>query len=72
MAKKNTSPTPPARQTNWRWYWIRTALITVLMFIFVVWFMLPRAGNTAYLWAGGFALGILGYFVVSYYFLRRQ
>ena len=42
------------------------------MFIFVVWFMLPRAGNTAYLWAGGFALGILGYFVVSYYLLRRQ
>ena len=40
MAKKNSSPTPSARHTNWRWYWIRTALITVLMFIFVVWFML--------------------------------
>lgn len=71
MAKKNGSPTPPARQTNWRWYWIRTALITVLMFIFVLWFMLPRAGNTAYWWAAGFALAILGYFVVSYRFLRR-
>ena len=72
MAKKNSSPTPPARPTNWRWYWIRTALITVLMFIFVVYFMTPRVGNTAYLWASGFALGILGYFVVSYYFLRRE
>ncbi|MBK7216677.1 MAG: hypothetical protein IPH95_06330 [Candidatus Promineofilum sp.] len=72
MAKKNTTPPPPAgRPPNWRWYWIRTALITVLMFIFVVYFMLPRVGNAAYLWAGGFALAILGYFVISYYFLRR-
>ena len=53
-------------------YVIDAVIITVLMFIFVVWFMLPRVGNTAYLWAGGFALGILGYFVVSYYLLRRQ
>jgi hypothetical protein len=56
--QENNSPTPPAQQTNWRWYWIRTALITVLMFIFILWFMLPRAGDTAYLWAAGFALGI--------------
>ena len=73
MAKKNNSPTPPAgRPTNWRWYWIRTALITVLMFLFVVWFMLGRAGDMAYLWAAGFALGILGYFVASYYFLHKR
>ena len=50
---------------------VNALLFAVLMFIFILWFMLPRAGDTAYLWAAGFALGILGYFVVSYYFLRR-
>ena len=58
MAKKQAAPPPPP-QTNWRWYWIRTALITVLMFIFVLWFMLPRSGSVAYLWATVAAVAIL-------------
>lgn len=69
MAKKATPPPEP--QTNWTWYWIRTALITVLMFLFVIYFLLPRVGNTAYVWAALAALAILGYFVVSYRMLRR-
>lgn len=41
------------------------------MFIFVLWFMLPRSGNIAYLWATVAALAILGYFIVSYFMLKR-
>ena len=71
MAKKNGSSPPPGPQPNWRWYWIRTALIPVLMFVFVLWFMLPRSGNVAYIWATVLSLAILGYFVFSYLSLRR-
>lgn len=70
MAKKQ-SPQPPPPARNWVWYWVRTALITVLMFIFVLWFALPRSGDIAYLWAAGFSLAILAYFAISYYFLKR-
>lgn len=59
----------PAAGMNWRWYWIRTALITVLMFLFILYLNDDR-GASAYLWAGGLALATLGYFVVSYLRLR--
>jgi len=71
MAKKSSPPPPAGSQPNWRWYWIRTALITVLMFVFVLWFMLPRSGNIAYVWATVLALAILGYFVASYFMLKK-
>lgn len=71
MAKKSSTPPPAGSQPNWRWYWIRTALITVLMFVFVLWFMLPRSGNIAYVWATVLALAILGYFVASYFMLKK-
>ncbi len=70
MTKKTSARKEPPQQ-NWRWYWIRTALITVLMFIFVLYFTLPRIGSSAYLWAALAALAILAYFVVSYRLLRR-
>lgn len=71
MARKSSAPPPAGPQPNWRWYWIRTALITVLMFVFVLWFMLPRSGNIAYVWATVLALAILGYFVASYFMLKK-
>ena len=59
----------PAAQTNWRWYWIRTVLVTVLMFVFIV-YVMRESGPIAYLWAGILSLATLGYFVFSYYKLR--
>ncbi len=54
-----------------RWFWIRTALLTVLIFIFVMWYTYPANGNIAILWSAGLAGAILAYFVVSYYKLYR-
>jgi hypothetical protein len=56
---------------NKRWYWIRTAIVTILTFVVVMWFAYPARGNLAILWAAGLAAAILGYFVFSYYMLNR-
>lgn len=77
MTKKKQTPPPApaddAGQTamNKRWYWIRTALVTILTFVVVMWFAYPARGNVAILWAAGLAAAILGYFVFSYYMLNR-
>ena len=42
-----------------RWYWIRTALITVLVFILVMYYTYPTRGNIAILWSAGLAAAIL-------------
>jgi hypothetical protein len=54
-----------------RWFWIRTVLITVLVFILVMWYAYPTRGNIAILWSAGLAAAILGYFLFSYYKLYR-
>lgn len=77
MAKKTNGQQPatpksderPGFQMNWRWYWIRTALTTVLMFLFVLYLARSR-GAIAYVWAGALSLATLGYFVYSYTKLR--
>lgn len=66
--EENESPVSPAQK---RWYWIRTALITVLLFVFVMWYAYPSNGNIAILWSAGLAAAVLGYFVFSYYKLYR-
>lgn len=58
-------------QFNRRFYWIRAALVTALVFIFILWSRRASLDTTAYLWASGFAAATLLYFVVSYYMLRR-
>jgi len=57
-------------QFNRRFYWIRAALVTALVFIFVLWTR-RETPDGAYLWASGFAAATLLYFVVSYYMLHR-
>jgi len=72
MTKKpEESPSPRGNspQMNWRWYWVRTVLITVLMFVFIVYLMQSR-GVVAYVWAAVLSLATLGYFVYSYFKLR--
>lgn len=77
MNKKQTPPAAPeeeppaARPAGNTWYWIRTALITVLTFAVVMWYAYPARGNVAILWAGGLAAAILAYFVLSYFKLYR-
>lgn len=77
MADKNRPPKEPEEDqfkvtTNQkRWFWIRTVLITVLMFIFVMWYAYPTRGNIAILWSAGLSAAILAYFVFSYYKLYR-
>ena len=77
MTKQKTPPPPPQEkkpqitQAQRRWFWIRTVLITVLMFAFVMWFSYPTRGATALLWAGGLAVLILGYFTWSYFRFYR-
>jgi hypothetical protein len=79
MTKKAKSHPPDEPQQddpkpiamNWRWYWIRAALLTVLIFILMMWFLYPTRGNIAILWSAGLAAAMLGYFVASYYFLNR-
>jgi hypothetical protein len=56
---------------NWRWYWTRAALLTVLMFILIMWLLYPTRGAVAIWWSVALAGATLGYFVVSYYFLKR-
>lgn len=62
---------PRVSQAQKRWFWIRTALLTVLVFIFVMWYTYPANGNIAILWSAGLAAAILGYFIFSYYKLYR-
>lgn len=77
MTKDNLPPTEPPEekpqfsQAQRRWYWIRTALLTVLMFIFVMWYTYPARGPIAILWSAGLAALILGYFAWSYRNLYR-
>lgn len=78
MTKKKQAPQVEPEDNNVsitegqkRWYWIRTIMLTVLIFVFVMWYAYPARGNVAILWAGGLALALLGYFVFSYYKLYR-
>lgn len=77
MTKKTPSSEKPENQEHTvsagakRWFWIRTALLTVLIFIFVMWYTYPTYGNIAILWSAGLAGLILAYFVYSYYKLYR-
>ena len=77
MTNDNTPPTDPQgekpqfSQAQRRWYWIRTALLTVLMFAFVMWYTYPSRGPIAILWSAGLAGLILGYFAWSYRKLYR-
>jgi hypothetical protein len=78
MANKKQAPQEEPEESNLtitdgqrRWYWIRTILLTVLIFLFVMWYAYPTRGNVAILWGGGLSLAILGYFVFSYYKLYR-
>lgn len=76
MSNKNNPPDEPEDNNttspiNFRWYWLRTALLTVLIFIFVMWYTYPSNGAIAILWSAGLAGLVLGYFVFSYYKLYR-
>lgn len=78
MANKKQAPQEEPEESNLtitegqkRWYWIRTILLTVLIFLFVMWYAYPTRGNVAILWGGVLSLAILGYFVFSYYKLYR-
>lgn len=77
MSKKNEAPdepennTPQVTQTQKRWFWVRTVLLTILIFAFVMWYAYPTNGNVAILWSAGLAAAIFGYFAFSYYKLYR-
>jgi hypothetical protein len=77
MSKKTIPPDEPNKNlpeitaNQKRWYWIRTVVLTVLIFVFVMWYTYPTRGNIAILWSAGLAGAILGYFVFSYYKLYR-
>ena len=77
MTKEKAPPPEPQEeerqftQAQRRWYWIRTALLTVLMFAFVMWYTYPSRGPIAIVWSAGLAVLILGYFTWSYYKLYR-
>lgn len=70
-ASKKASKEPQAGALNWRGWVIRGVALSVLIFVFVAWRLQPIIGNTAYLWAGGLALAILGWLAFSYYLLNR-
>ena len=77
MTKQKTPPSDPQEQkpqftqAQRRWFWIRTALITVLIFAFVLWYAYPSRGAGAILWSAGLAVLTLGYFALSYYRFYR-
>lgn len=77
MTKEKAPPPEPQEegpqftQAQRRWYWIRTALLTVLMFAFVMWYTYPSRGPIAIVWSAGLAALILGYFIWTYYKLYR-
>ncbi len=79
MSKREQSPPPDAPQkkpsryliVNWRRYWIRNIIISVALFVIILWMRYPAHGPSAFLWAFGIAGGVLAYFAVSYYFLRK-
>ncbi len=66
---EQNNPQPSTMQK--RWFWIRTILLTILIFIFVMWYTYPANGSVAILWSAGLAAAVLGYFVMSYYRLYR-
>lgn len=77
MSKKNRPPADPEENDQEispmqkRWFWIRTTLLTALVFIFILYYTYPTSGNGAFLWAIGLAAAVLGYFLFSYYKLYR-
>jgi hypothetical protein len=79
MSKKSKRPTSKAPeandnrplQVNWRIYWLRAGIVTVLVFALIMFLLYPTRGTIAILWASLLAAAILGYFVVTYYFLNR-
>jgi hypothetical protein len=56
---------------NWRGWMIRGVLLTVLVFVFVLWRLYPVVGNTAFLYAFGLGGAIMGWTLFSYYLLNR-
>jgi hypothetical protein len=56
---------------NWRGWMIRGVLLTVLVFVFVLWRLYPVLGNTAFLYAFGLGGAIMGWTLFSYYLLNR-
>lgn len=70
-ADKEKSPESRGVGMSFRGWMIRGALLTVLIFVFVLWRLLPVVGNTAYLYAFGLAGAILGWTLFSYYLLNR-
>lgn len=70
-SSNKTTGDKQAPDLNWRGWVIRGVVLSILIFAFVAWRLVPIIGNTAYLWAGGLALAILGWLGVSYYLLNR-
>jgi hypothetical protein len=56
---------------EWRGWMIRGAVLTVLIFVFVLWRLYPVVGNTAFLYAFGLGGAIMGWTLFSYYLLNR-
>jgi len=68
--EKVRKPSRYLRETNRR-YWLRVSIITIGLFAVVLWANYPTRGSSAFLWAFGIAGAILGYFVISYFLIRR-
>lgn len=78
MSTEKTPPSDPQEEEKLqftpaqrRWYWVRTVLLTVLMFAFVMWYTYPSRGPIAILWSAALAGLVLGYFAWSYNRLFR-
>lgn len=79
MSKRNQSQPPDAEQkkpsryliVNWRRYWIRNIVVSIALFVIILWLRYPTHGASAFLWAFGIAGMVLAYFAVNYYFLRK-
>lgn len=75
---KEPSPTKTSRggqrylRETPRRYWLRTAVVTIGLFLVILWFNYPTRGASAFLWAFGIAGLILAYFIISYYLFRRE
>ena len=76
QSKHQADETPEAKdkrplQVNWRIYWLRAGIVTVLVFALVMILLYPTRGAVAIRWSALLAAAILGYFVVTHYFLNR-
>lgn len=79
MSKQSQSRPPDTEQkkpsryliVNWRRYWIRNIIISIALFVIILWLRYPTQGASAFLWAFGVAGIVLAYFAVSYYYLRK-